>query len=93
MDDHSRFPVVRKLHRMKAEHVASYMQAIFSEYGWSDILVSDIGPGYTVIEFRQVMDDKGVHHITSSPHSPVKWSCRKVCPTCQKLVAQDQRVR
>ena len=56
---YSRFPVVRKLHRMTGKHVKSHTLATFSEYSWPDTLDSDSdnGPCYTLIEFRQVMDD------------------------------------
>ena len=53
---------------MTDKHVLNDMQAIFSEYGWPDALVSDNGPCNTAIEFRQVIDDMSVYHIMSSSH-------------------------
>ena len=38
------------------------------EYGWSDTLFYDNGPGYTAIDFRQLMDNMGLYRITSSPY-------------------------
>ena len=53
---------------MTAKHVTSHLQALFSEYGWPDTLVSDNWPCYNVTDFRQAMEGMSVYHITSSPH-------------------------
>ena len=39
----------------------------FSEYGWSETLISDNGPCYTVDAFTSVMNAHHVNHITSPP--------------------------
>ena len=41
VDYTSRFPTVRKLKSMSAQHIAEHFKSIFSEYGWPDTLVSD----------------------------------------------------
>ena len=68
VDYHSRFPVIRKLHRTTAKHVTNHIQSMFSEYGWPDILISDNGLCHTGVEFRQAIDDISIHHISRSPH-------------------------
>ena len=70
VDFTSRFPVVRKLKSMTAKHVASHFAQVFSEYGWPDTLLTDNGPCYASHEFKQLMLDMSVNHITSSPHYP-----------------------
>ena len=70
VDFTSRFPVVRKLKSMTAKHVASHFSQVFSEYGWPDTLLTDNGPCYAAQEFKQLMLDMSVNHITSSPHYP-----------------------
>ena len=70
VDYTSRFPEVCKLNPMTAQHVAGHFKLIFSEYGWPDTLVSDIGPCYSVEIFTNLMQEYGVNHITSSPHYP-----------------------
>ena len=70
VDFTSRFPVVRKLTSMTAKHVASHFSQVFSEYGWPDTLLTDNGPCYTAQDFKQLMMDMSVNHITSSPHYP-----------------------
>ena len=65
-----RFPLVCKLKSMKAKHVGSPFSEVFSEYGWPDSLLTDNGPCYASHEFKQLMLDMSVNHITSSPHNP-----------------------
>ena len=66
----SRFPIVRKLKSMPAQHVAKHFKSIFLEYGWPDTLVSDIGLCYVAEIFTNIMKEYAVNHITSSPHYP-----------------------
>ena len=66
----SRFPIVRKLKSMSAQHIIEHFKSIFSEYGWPDTLVSDNGPCYAAEAFSNLMKEYAVNHITSSPHYP-----------------------
>ena len=70
VDYTSRFPIVRKLKSMSAQHIAEHFKSIFSEYGWPDTLVSDNGPCYTAKTFTNLMKEYAVNHITSSLHYP-----------------------
>ena len=70
VDFTSRFPIVRKLKSMKAKHVRSHFSEVFGEYGWPDTLLTDNGPCYASHDFKQLMLDMSVNHITSSPHYP-----------------------
>ena len=55
---------------MTAQHVIGHLKVIFSEYGWSDTIVSDNGPCYTAEAFTKTMQEYRVNHITISPHYP-----------------------
>ena len=55
---------------MTGQHVANQYKLIFSEYGWSETLISDNGPCYTVEAFISVMNAYHVNHNTSSPLYP-----------------------
>ena len=68
VDFTSQFPIVRKLKSMTTKHVASQFSKVFGEYGWPDTLLTDNGPCYASHEFKQLMLDMSVNHITSSPH-------------------------
>ena len=66
----SQFPVVPKLKSMTAQQVTSHFKLIFSEYGWSNTLVSDNGPCYSAEIFTNLMQEYSINHITSYPHYP-----------------------
>ena len=70
VDYTSRFPIVRKLKSMSAQHITEHFKSIFSEYGWPDTVVSDNGPCYVAEAFSTLMKEYAVTHITSSPHYP-----------------------
>ena len=70
VDYTSRFPIVRELKSMSAQHIAEHFRLIFSEYGWPDTLVSDNGPCYVAETFTNLMKEYAVNHITSSLHYP-----------------------
>ena len=71
IDDYtSRFPVVRKLTSMTAQHVAGQMKLFFSEYGWPETIISDNGPCYSAEAFTKLMKDYSINHITISPYYP-----------------------
>ena len=70
VDFTSRFPIVWKLKSMTAKHVASHFSQVFGEYRWPDTLLTENGPCYESYEFKQLMADMSVNHITSSPHHP-----------------------
>ena len=64
----SRFPVVRKVTSMTAQHVASQMKLVFSEYGWPETIISNNGPCYSAETYTKLMTEYSENHITSSPH-------------------------
>ena len=68
VDYNSRFPVACKLSYMTGLHVANQCKQIFSEYGWTETLISDNGPCYTTQAFTSVMQSYSVNHIISSLH-------------------------
>ena len=62
--------VVHKLSSMTGQHVANQCKQIFSEYGWTETLISDNGSCYTADTFASVTNAYHVKHISSSPHYP-----------------------
>ena len=68
VDYTSRFPIVREIRSMSAQHIAEHFRLIFSDYGWPDTLVSDNGPCYDAEMFTSLMKEYIVNHIASSPH-------------------------
>ena len=70
VDYTSRFPIVRKLKSMSAQHITEHFKSIFSEYGWPDTVVSDNGPCYAAEMFTNLMKEYVVNQLTSSLHYP-----------------------
>ena len=70
MDYTSRFPVVCKLSLMTGLHIANQCKQTFSEYGWSETLISDNCPCYTSQAFTSTMQLYCFNHITSSLYYP-----------------------
>ena len=70
VDYTSCFLIVCKLNSMTAQHVINHFKLIFSEYGWSDTLVSDNGPCNASEALTKIMQEYNVNHITSFPHYP-----------------------
>ena len=66
----SRFPIVREIKSMSAQHIGEHFRLIYSEYSWPDTLVSDNGPCYGAKTFTNLMKEYAVNHITRSPHYP-----------------------
>ena len=57
VDYTSRFPIVREIKSMSAQHIAEHFRLIFSEYGWPDTLVSDNGLCYVAKMFTSLMKE------------------------------------
>ena len=70
VDYTSRFPIVREIKSMSAQHIADHFRLTFSEYSWPDTLVSDNGPCYVAETFTTLMKEYAMNHIISSPHYP-----------------------
>ena len=88
----SRFPIVREIKSMSAQHIADHFRLIFSEYGWPDTLVSDNGPCYVAKAFTPLMKEYTVNHFTSSPHSPqLNGLAEKMCPNSKEPFLQSKR--
>ena len=62
----SRFLIVCKLTSMTGIHVANQCKLVFAKYGWSDTLISDNGPCYTLQAITSVTQAFSANHITSS---------------------------
>ena len=74
------------MNAMTAQHVVGHLKVIFSEYGWPDTIVSDIGHCYVAEAFTKTMQEYRVNHITSSPHYPNQIDLQKSFSNCKKLV-------
>ena len=70
------------------------MKAVFAELGVSNVVVSDVGPQYTLAEVKDFMKQWQIEHkslITKEP--PVKWYGRALCTDYENITNQNYRRR
>ena len=70
VDYYSRFPVLCKLANTTARVLIQEMKAVFTELGVPSVVVSDGGPQYTSVEFKDFMKQWQIKHSVSSPRHP-----------------------
>ena len=93
VDYTSRFPVVRKLKSITAQHITSQMKLIFSEYGWLETIISNNGPCYSAEVFTRLMRDYCVNHITSSSYLQLNGLAEKYVQIVKNLFLKSPRRR
>ena len=91
VDYYSGFPVIHKLQRMTYKHVISYMKDIFSEYEWTDTLMSDNGSCYKCAQATYCRDGCAPHNKLI-PLTPIECTGRKIYTACKKLVGKSQGI-
>ncbi len=69
-DYYSKFPVVRRLNNLTAQHTIATLKNIFEEHGIPDKLISDNGTNFTAATFQDFSQAWGFEHQTSSPTYP-----------------------
>ena len=67
---YSRFPILRKLASTTVRVLIQEMKAVFAELGVPSVIVSDGGPQYTSVEFKDFMKQWQIEHRVSSPRYP-----------------------
>ena len=70
MDYYSRFPVLRKLGSTTSKVLVQEMKAVFAELGVPNVIVSDGGPQYTSVEFKDFTKHWQIEQQVSSPRNP-----------------------
>ena len=84
VDYYSRFPVLCKLHSTTSRVLVQEMKAIFTELGVPNVIVSDGGPQYTSIEFKDFMKQWQIEHKVSSPRNPQSNGMAERCVQTMK---------
>ena len=67
VDYFSRYPEVQKLASTSSRSVIEVLKTIFSRFGIPEVVVSDNGPQYSSLEFKQFAEGYDFCHTTSSP--------------------------
>jgi len=69
-DSHSKWIDVKIMGRITASDTIMELRDVFSFMGLPKTIVTDNGPTWTSLEFRQFLSANGVKHITVSPYQP-----------------------
>ena len=67
-DYYSNFIEVARLNTVTTRSVLRELLPMFARFGLPDVLISDNGPQFASAEFAVFMKQKGITHVTSSPH-------------------------
>ena len=67
-DYYSNFIEVARLNTVTTRSVLRELLPMFARFGLPDVLVSDNGPQFASAEFAVFVKQKGITHVTSSPH-------------------------
>ena len=67
---YSKLRINRKLPSTSSLALINHMKSIFAEHGIPSQLITDNGPQYKCLEFRQFTEPYGIEHTSSSPLYP-----------------------
>ncbi|KAK2156498.1 hypothetical protein NP493_1967g00005 [Ridgeia piscesae] len=70
VDYTSNYTEVAKLEDLSSTNTLSHMKSIMARHGLPSVVVSDNGPQFSSLEFRQFAMQYGFKHVTSSPEYP-----------------------
>jgi hypothetical protein len=69
-DYFSRYPIVKKLASTTSKAIINCFTEVFSEHGVPKLLITDNGPQYASLEFKNFSKEWEFTHYTSSPRYP-----------------------
>jgi len=88
IDYFSRYIEVRKLSNATSKGTIAALKEIFGTHGIPDVFLSDNGPQYSSIEFKQFASSYGFRHDTSSPYYPQgNREAERAVKTVKKLMS------
>jgi transposase InsO family protein len=72
-DYHSKYPIVEKLQRYTSKTVTNITEKYFAMFGYPNTIISDNGPQFNGPQFigqeyRAMVKEHNISHVTSSPH-------------------------
>ena len=84
VDYYSRFPVLRKLTNTTSKVLIQELKAVFTKMGVPNTIVSDGGPQYTSVEFKDFTKDWQIEQKISSPRNPQSNGMAERCVQTMK---------
>ena len=89
-DYFSRFIEIMKMGKITTSEVVKRLKGLFARHGIPEILVSDNGPQYSSVEFKQFCKQYDISHMTSSPHFPSSnGEAERAVQTAKQILKQS----
>ena len=89
VDYYSRFPVLHKLHSTSSRVSIQEMKAVFTELGIPNVIVSDGGPQYVSVKFKDFMQQWQIEHSLITKKPLIKLHGREVCADYESITNED----
>ena len=70
IDAHSKWIEAVCTPSTSSQAVIEELRTVFAKFGLPETIVTDNGSGFTSREFRQFLQQNGIHHTTSAPYHP-----------------------
>ena len=90
VDYYSKYPLVRKFKDFSTQEIINFTKQIFGEQGIPERSISDNGPHYSSILFKQFSREWGFEHYTSSPRYPQSNGLSERCVQAIKSAMQKK---
>ncbi|XP_024119581.1 uncharacterized protein K02A2.6 [Oryzias melastigma] len=91
VDYFSKFPEIMKLKDTTSHSVIVAMKSMFARHGIPDVVISDNGPQYDCVEFKDFAESWEFRHVTSSPtHAQSNGQAERTIQTIKNLLKKSE---
>ena len=91
VDYYSKWIEIAKLSNLNSNNVICHLKSQFAKYGIPDELISDNGPQYSSLAFKEFSNNYGFVHTTSSPKYPqANGDAERAVQTIEGLLEKAQ---
>ena len=91
VDYYSKWIEIAKLSNLNSNNVICHLKSQFAKYGIPDELISDNGPQYSILAFKEFSNNYGFVHTSSSPKYPqANGEAERAVQTIESLLKKAQ---